>query len=121
MGRKTILIDDLDGSELTDESGEEVFITYKGTSFRIDLSTKNVEKLDKVLQPYLNAAEKIGSQRGRPRGSSSTRAPSGSGRSKEELANIREWLKKNGHEVNERGRIKAELLQAFDEAHAPAS
>lgn len=110
-----MLVDDLDGTLLTDEDGEEVFITYKGTAFRIDLSTKNADKLDKVLQPYLNAAEKLGGQRGRPKGSRIIGRPPA--RSKEELAAIRSWAKSQGIEVSSRGRIAQDIQQKFEEAH----
>lgn len=39
---------------------------------------------------------------------------SASGRSPEEMAKIREWANANGHEVAERGRIKKEILDAYD-------
>jgi hypothetical protein len=38
-------------------------------------------------------------------------------RGKDELAEIRAWAKKNGHEVSERGRIKQDVLDAYDAAH----
>jgi hypothetical protein len=69
------------------------------------------------MEKWVAAASKVSGRRGRPKGSS--RPHTGSGRSKEELANIREWLKKNDHEVNERGRIKSELLDLYDAAHKP--
>jgi hypothetical protein len=122
MAKKTrvlvTIIDDLDGTEIAEDEAHEVFFGYKGSQYRLDLSKANADKLDKLINPYIAAAERISSARGRPRGSGTKRPDTGSGRPKEELANIREWLKKNGHEVNPRGRIKADLLEAYDEAHA---
>nr|WP_330359970.1 histone-like nucleoid-structuring protein Lsr2 [Mycobacteroides abscessus] len=37
--------------------------------------------------------------------------------SKEQLAAIRQWARKNGYEVSDRGRIKAEVVEAFEAAH----
>ena len=122
MAKKTqtivTIIDDLDGTELTD--AVEVVFGYKGTNYRMDLSKPNADKLDRLLHPYVEAAQKISGGRGRPKGTGTSRASTGSGLSKEELANIREWLRRNGHEVSERGRIKADLLALYDQAHAPA-
>ena len=41
---------------------------------------------------------------------------SASGKSPAELAAIRAWANENGHEVAERGRIKAEIVAAYDAA-----
>ncbi len=52
------------------------------------------------------------------RSSTSACKSSGSGRSSEELAHVRAWARDNGHEVSERGRIKAEVIDAFDKAQS---
>ena len=41
----------------------------------------------------------------------------GSGRTKEELQTIREWLKSNDVLVSDRGRIAAKYLKMYDDAH----
>ena len=41
----------------------------------------------------------------------------GSGLSKEQLQAVRDWAVKNGYDVAPRGRVKAEILDAFDAAH----
>ncbi|WNI27333.1 histone-like nucleoid-structuring protein Lsr2 [Streptomyces sp. ITFR-16] len=41
----------------------------------------------------------------------------GSGRSKDELAEIRAWARKNGHTVANAGIVRKEILDAFDAAH----
>ena len=33
------------------------------------------------------------------------------------VAEIREWARKNGHQVSERGRIAATVLAAYEAAH----
>lgn len=121
MAKKTqvlvTIVDDLDGTEVSEDDAQEVTFSYKGSSYRMDLSKKNASAFDKLINPYIAAAEKVHASRGRPKGTSSTRADSGSGRSKEELAAIRSWLNQNGHEVKGRGRVKGELLAIFDAAH----
>lgn len=46
---------------------------------------------------------------------------SGSGKSPEELAKVREWARANGHEVADQGRIAKSIQEAYDEAHKAES
>ena len=64
----------------------------------------------------MKVAEKVGKAR---RGSKAdvTAKDTGSGRSKEQLQAVRDWAVKNGYDVAPRGRVKAEILDAFDAAH----
>ena len=66
---------------------------------------------------YIEHATKTsgGSTGGRKRSSSASK--SGSGRSKDELSNIRAWAQANGHQVSERGRIKKDILDAYHAAN----
>lgn len=110
----TILSSDISGEEIQDGKGETVSFALDGTSYEIDLTKKEADALRASLETYVKAARKAPS-----RGTSSRRggsAGSGSGRSPEELAHVRTWAKENGYEVSERGRIKKEVLDAFDAA-----
>lgn len=107
------LIDDIDGSEILDGGGDRVHFSLHGVEYQIDLSNANIAKLDKALKPYVDAAAKV-------RGSGAKRSKSTGAKaasSKEQLSAIREWARKNGHEVSTRGRIKAEVVEAFEAAH----
>jgi hypothetical protein len=107
------LIDDIDGTEIADGAGERIEFSFRGVDYHIDLSSTNVAKLDKALKPYVDAAAKV---RGSARARRSKAA--GNGRtSAEQLAAIREWARKHGHDVADRGRIKAEIVDAFEAAH----
>lgn len=120
MAKQVVLIDDISGEVIDkDLGGGTLRFSIENKSYSIDLGTKNTEAFYKAVQKFVDAAdEEVDAPRSARRNTStSTRASSGSGRSKEELANAREWLKANGHEVSDRGRIKAELLEAYDEAH----
>lgn len=108
------LIDDIDGSEIPDGSGERIEFSFRGVDYHIDLSTANVAKLEKAIKPYVDAAAKVRGSRGRRQKSSG--AASGPS-SKEQLAAIRSWARKKGYDVSERGRIKAEVVEAFNAAH----
>lgn len=106
------LIDDIDGSEIREGSGESIQFSLRGVTYRIDLSSTNAAKLDKALKPYIEAAVKVATaRRGRTKSSRTGSA------SREQLAVIREWARKRGYEVADRGRIRADLVDAFEAAH----
>ena len=119
MARKVLYVDDLTGDVIDEGLGGPLEFSYDGKHYTIDLGVKSRDSFRKAIQPYIDAAEEVEAPRRRSAGGRQ-RKPSGSGRSPEELANIREWAKKNGHEVSPRGRIAAPILQAYDEAHAPS-
>lgn len=107
------LVDDLDGTEISDGNGERVEFSLRGVNYQIDLSKANAAKLDKAFKPYVSAAMKVGgSRRGRR-----ARASSNGRTSSEQLAAIRDWARKNGYEVADRGRIKSDIVEAFEAAH----
>src|SRR5918996_46542 len=120
MAQRTIvqLVSDLSGDEMQAGEGRTVEFSVDGTSYTIDLTDKEAAGFDKALAMYIQHASKTsggGAASGRKRSSSGSR--SGSGRSKDELANIRAWAQANGHKVSERGRIKQDILDAYHAAH----
>lgn len=103
------LVDDFDGSGAADETVE---FGLDGVTYEIDLSTKNATKLRGDLKQWVAAGRRVG---GRRRG----RSGSGRGRGaidREQSAAIREWARRNGHNVSTRGRIPADVIDAY---HAP--
>ncbi len=112
------VVDDYDDKEIEDGLAQTIDFTWEGSDYTIDLRPTNADKFRKDLEKWVAAATKITGRRGRPRSAGGTRAPSGSGRSKEELQAVRDWAGKNGHEVSPRGRIAAPILEAYDQAHA---
>lgn len=77
----------------------------------------NADKIEAAFAPYIKVAEKVSSA-GKARAKASTATkPSGSGRSAEQLKAIREWAGKNGFDVSPRGRIKVDVVEAFDAGH----
>jgi hypothetical protein len=107
------LINDLDGSEIAEGGGERVEFSICGVDYQIDLSATNAAKFDKALKPFVDGAMKLRGGRG---GRGKTTSSRGSA-SKEHLTAIRAWARKNGHEVSDRGRIKTEVVEAFEAAH----
>jgi len=102
-----VFTDDIDGSDAADT----VRFGLEGTSYEIDLSKKNAEKLAKVLEPYVKAARKAsGASRKQPAGRARATGPN--------PAAVREWAKSEGMEVKDKGRVPAELIVKFQAANA---
>ena len=103
------VVDDLDGSVITDGSGGTIAFAIEGKSYEIDLSADNTDKLYSALEPFVSKARSVG-------GSARRRPTTTAGASRDRLQEIREWAKANGHNVATRGRISREIQDAFNKA-----
>jgi uncharacterized membrane protein len=115
MARHFVLVDDLDGTE----GAETISYTINGQDYEIDLSENNAEKFHDTLEPYIQKSREVRRQAEtarRSRGDGRRRSGGGSGR--DDIPQIRAWAEANGHEVSARGRIKKEIIDAYDEAHS---
>ena len=108
MARKTIVVDDLDGSE----DAREVTFSLDGETWRIALSEPNRQRLREALGEFIEAGVKVSGLRRR-----SERAEQASAAAANPTAVIREWARANGHEVNDRGRIPASVVDAYEAAN----
>ena len=104
----TLLTDDLDGGE----ADRTVEFGLDGVNYTIDLSEKNAGKLRKALDPFLNAATRVGRSTA-PSPVRRNGASVGGRASRDENQAIREWANKNGHPVSERGRIPSHIVEAY--------
>jgi Lsr2 len=105
--REVRLIDDLDG-EVADETIE---FGIDGKNYEIDLSKANAGKLRDALASFVAAARRSGGRRSRSGASAGqSRRPS---IDREQNQAIREWARKRGMKVSDRGRIPAEVLEAY--------
>ncbi|HVI80522.1 MAG TPA: Lsr2 family protein, partial [Candidatus Acidoferrum sp.] len=83
----------------------------------IDLSEENAQRFYDVLGIYIEKSRRVERQ------AAPTRRGSGTGRrrntsgGRDDIPQIRAWAEANGHEVSARGRIKKEVIDAYDEAH----
>ena len=112
MAQRThvILISDLSGDEITD-GGESISFSYRGADYAIDLSEKEAKGFDKAIAMYIEHSRKQG---GGPRRIGNMRRHHGGESDREHLKAAREWLRVNGYQVSDRGRIKAELLDIYN-------
>ncbi|WP_394553908.1 Lsr2 family protein [Agromyces sp. MMS24-JH15] len=113
MAKKTIvtLVDDLDGTPIEGGGGESITFSINGRSYEIDLSAENAEAFRAALKPYTEAGRPVASGGRAPRGTGAARTATTSSRG--DLAAARTWLREHGYEVGDRGRIPADLLEAY--------
>jgi hypothetical protein len=95
---QVVLIDDIDGGEAV----ETVSFSLDGVGYEVDLSASNAAALRDAVSPWISAGRRV-----------SGRRASGRGRGTSDAAKIREWAKANGHKVSERGRVSAEIREAY--------
>lgn len=99
------LLDDITG----EEAAETIRFGLDGVSYEVDLTTDNARKLREELAVYLARGRKV---RGRS-GVSRTRS-----KPRDETRVIREWAEKNGYNPSLRGRISANIIEAYQAANS---
>lgn len=117
MARRIVhqLVDDLDGTVLDAGEGETVLFSLDGIAYEIDLTDTNAAALRDALQPYVAAGRSISSRSGGSRtGSSRPRRAS----NQQDIGAIRQWARDNGHQVSDRGRVPATVIEAFEAAQS---
>jgi hypothetical protein len=107
----TQLVDDLDGTVLESGNGATVRFALEGRQYEIDLSTANAQRLRAALAPFISAGRSVAGTRGSTGARRSGRNASG------DLAAIRSWAQGHGYSVGDRGRISAEVREAYERAH----
>lgn len=108
---QVVLIDDFEGGD----AAETVTFGLDGVTYEIDLNETNAAKLREAFAAYVGNARRVSGRAGR--GSSSGSSARGRRSSTGDTAAMREWGKKNGYKVSERGRISAALREAYNAAH----
>jgi hypothetical protein len=106
MAKTTVvtMTDDLDGTK----ADRTVSFGWDGATYEIDLSKKNASALQKALAPYLEAGRKVRGTGTRGRRTTSS--------AKTDLTAVRAWARANGHQVSNRGRVPAAIIEAYNAA-----
>lgn len=106
MAKKTSveIIDDIDGSP----ADETLTFSIDGAHYEIDLSSENAEKLRSEIGAWAEKATRVARKKALK--VSSTQASA-------ENEKIRAWARENGYEIGDRGRIRAEIREAYAAAH----
>jgi hypothetical protein len=113
---QVLLLDDLDGTD----ADQTVRFGLDGASYEIDLSDANAESLRDALASFVAHGRKVGRSisAGPARATSlkpGIRVPARVDR--EQTQAIREWARKNGHSVSDRGRIPSSIIEAYNGSH----
>ena len=106
---QVLLIDDIDQTP----AERNVAFSLEGENYEIDLSQGNIDKLHAALEPFVKNARKV---RGARRRGAARRGGSGGGGGNRS-AMIREWAREQGMQVSARGRVAAEIVEAYEAAH----
>ncbi|MEY9933455.1 hypothetical protein ABH926_008110 [Catenulispora sp. GP43] len=111
MAKRTIEVfhDDLDGSE----GASTVKFGLDGKSYEIDLSEAHEKELRKALEKYVGAATQVSAHNAAATG----RRKYGTGPARRDTKHIREWLRSQGVEISDRGRIPTDLMNRYNAAH----
>lgn len=104
------LVDDLDGSE----AGETVEFGLDGAFYEIDLSEDNAERLRDALAEYVEHARRSGGRKRSGRVAAVGRAPRTASADREQNQAMREWARKQGMTISDRGRIPKEVAEAYN-------
>ncbi len=106
-----VLVDDLDGSDAV----ETVSFALDGVDYEIDLSDQHASELRTALSLYVGHGRRTGGRR--KGGKRAAAASAAAGPESATAAEIRSWARDNGWEVPERGRVSADVREAYDAAH----
>jgi len=111
VAKKTTVevFDDLDGSK----DATTVKFSLDGKQYEIDLNGKNEKQLRAALEKYVAAATPVRASAVVPGRAKGSGAPV-----RRDTKHIREWLRDQGVEISDRGRIPTEQMQRYEAAHA---
>ncbi|MGA5053116.1 Lsr2 family DNA-binding protein [Streptomyces cellulosae] len=110
--REVVATDD-NGEPLKNDDGSDKLTTEKVWAYRsleIDLGQASRDKLLKALEPFVSKARDAKAQ---PVATQGTLTASSASKSPHDLNAIRDWAKKAGHDVKEKGRIAKNIIEAY--------
>ena len=109
---QVLLVCDLDEGDV--EGTETVTFALDGAAYEIDVCDAHAAELRDAFAPYVGAARRAGrTSAPARRGRAAARPAAG----KDRTTAIREWARKNGHQVSDRGRLSASVVAAYEAAH----
>lgn len=103
MATRQILVDDLTG---TDDDVQSVSFTISGMTYTLDLGVASRTRLAELLQPFIDHARANKAVR------TSRKRAASPGRHNE-VAELRNWARENGYDIGDRGRIPANIREAY--------
>ena len=102
--------DDIDGTDLG-ETANTISFAFEGRQYSIDLSDDNAQALREAMAPYIETGHRVtGRNTKAARRTSAKTSPANT-------KAIREWAQANGYDVSNRGRIPADVMEAYAAAN----
>lgn len=100
--------DDIDGTDLG-ETSNTISFAFEGKEYSIDLRDDNAQAFRQAVAPYIEAGQRV--TRGKTKTTRKTTASRGNTKA------VREWARTNGYDVSDRGRIPADVMEAYAAAN----
>lgn len=98
---KKLAVELLDDDDRQSPAAETVRFGLDGVTYEIDLSARNAQELRRQLTTWMTAGRRVsGTERRRSTGSVGANT-------------IRQWARRNGHPVGDRGRISQVVIDAY--------
>ena len=101
--------DDIDGTDLG-ETASVISFAFEGKEYTIDLSDENAEAFREVMAPYIEAGHRVTGNKKPARNTAPKTRPG-------DTKVVRGWARANGYTVSDRGRIPAEVADAYAAAN----
>ncbi|MGC8626490.1 MAG: histone-like nucleoid-structuring protein Lsr2 [Acidimicrobiales bacterium] len=130
MARRQVEVVTCDLEDGDVSAAESLTFSFGGKTYTLDLCKKHLEEVRGALERFAAAGHTSGGRGGRGRrrpatagrGGRAARAtgPAGAPRG-ESQAPIREWARSAGYAVGDRGRIPAEVREAYEAAQSKGS
>ena len=98
--------DDIDGTDLG-ETANTISFAFEGKEYSIDLSDDNAQAFREAVAPYIEAGHRVtGAKTKAARKTTRKTSPA-------DTEAVREWARENGYDVSDRGRIPANVMDAY--------
>lgn len=104
-------VSDLSGVDVPDSSGSLKF-AFDGRSYEIDLTESERAQFEAAIKPYTAVARPA-----QARSKSGRAGATGSSTGGVDPKLVRTWAREHGHQVPDRGRIPAPVVEAYHAAH----
>lgn len=114
MAQKVIVVKtcDLDHEGEDVEGVETITFGFDGRSYEMDLCAEHSDEVQDEIQGWIAVSRAAAGQQ-RQRRTFTGSGTGGRTTPKEELAAMRDWARSNGFTVSDRGRVSAEIREAF--------
>jgi hypothetical protein len=118
MGQRieVVLTCDLHEGEVPAE--ETVTFAVDGTTYAFELCAEHLSEFRDTVGRYVGAARRADQpRRGRRRAADASASTRRGSSGATDLAEVRSWARSQGYKVSDRGRISAEVQEAFEAAN----